>query len=263
MTLNLLQIIVLVANVAFLPAIVSGFTAINKPQSIASSFLNAEKDDGGDDSSKGGKSTKSLFDSDAWKNIKSDLDKVPVFTVATKEGNPLAYTIEIGGKGEFSVPCFYCDVDAALSELTGARENANDPDMKEGLDIIPFPLGQAFQLWSNDQAVIVPSKNAIQQAGAPPNTNPIGQQVPMFACMEIAEEQEDGTPRLPVFLSLEDANAALKEAVDSDGGDEDDFEVVCLSLSGVVAQLATVPETPAFHFIPPSTSMKYIQEYLS
>ena len=201
----------------------------------------------------------SLFESEAWKPIQADLDRVPVFTVATKEGNPLAYTIEITGKGEFNVPCFYCDVDAALSELKGARENSD----LEDLDIIPFPLGRAFQLWSNDEAVIVPSKQSIQQAGAPPGTNPIGQQVPLFACMEIAEEQDDGTPRLPVFLRLEDANAALKEAVEADGGSEDDFEVACLSLSGVVAQLATIPESPAFHFIPPSTSMKYIQEYLS
>ena len=156
-------------------------TSVAHGERYSSSCLHAA------DGSDGGAEKKkpSLFESEAWKPIQADLDRVPVFTVATKEGNPLAYTIEITGKGEFNVPCFYCDVDAALSELKGARENSELDD----LDIIPFPLGRAFQLWSNDEAVIVPSKQSIQQAGAPPGTNPIGQQVPLFACMEIAEEQ--------------------------------------------------------------------------
>ena len=200
-----------------------------------------------------------LFDSEGWKPIKSGLDQVPVFTVATKEGHPLAYTIDIQGK-QYNAPCFYCNVADSLAELEGAKEQNTE---MEGLDIVPFPLGQAFEMWSKDEAVIVPSKEAILQAGAPPGTNPIGQQVPLFACMEIMEEGESGDAVLPVFMSLDDANAAVREAVATDGGDVNDFDVACLSLVGCVEQLATVPETPAFHFIPPSSSMKYIQEYLS
>ena len=156
----------------------------------------------------------------------------------------------------------------ALTELEGAQNNTA---LGDGVDIIPFPLGQAFQMWASDEAVLVPSKQAVLQAGAPPGTNPIGQQVPLFACMEIAEEGEDGTARLPVFLALDDANQAVKEAVSADDGNvsTDEFEVVCLSLSGIVGQLATAEQQPnntptvGYHFIPPSTSMKYIQEYLT
>jgi len=202
---------------------------------------------------------KDLFVMDGWGAIQKDLDRVPIFTVATPEGNPLAYQVSIND-AEYTVPFFYCDVSDALTELDGVRTNTE----MEGLDIVPFPLGRAFELWCTDQAVIVPSKEAILQAGAPPGTNPVGQQVPMFACLEIMEQnEEDGTGRLPLFMSLDDANEAVKEAVEADGGNADDFDVVCLSLSGAVEQLVTIPESPGFHFIPPSTSMKYIAEYLS
>jgi hypothetical protein len=188
------------------------------------------------------------------------LDLVPVFTVATSEGNPLAYTVQMQEGKSLTLPWFYCDVAAALAELEEARANT---DM-EGLDLTPFPLGRAFQMWAKYEAAIVPSKQSIMQAGAPPGTNPIGQQVPIFACMDIMEESEDGSGgKLPVFLSLEDANDAVKAAVAEVGGNADDFEVSCLSLSGIIDRLTTTPETPDFRFIPPSTSMKYIQDYLS
>ena len=81
--------------------------------------------------------------------------------------------------------------------------------------------------------------------------------------MEIAEEGPDGKPRLPLFMALEDANAALAQAVQADGGKVEDFEVVCLSLNRAIDQLAASPESNAFRFLPPSKSMKYIQDYLS
>ena len=199
-----------------------------------------------------------LFAMEGWEAIQKDLDRVPIFTVATPEGNPLAYQVNIKSD-QYIVPFFYCDVGDALKELEGAR---NNPTL-EGLDVVPFPLGKAFQLWCKDEAVIVPSKQAILQAGAPPGTNPVGQQVPMFTCLEIMEETEDGKGRLPLFMSLDDANEAVKAAVSTDGGNADEMDVVCLSLSGAVEQLATIPETPGFHFIPPSRSMEYISEYLS
>ena len=56
---------------------------------------------------------------------------------------------------------------------------------------------------------------------------------------------------------------AVKAAVEADGGNVDDFEVVALSLNRAVELLASAEESPAFHFIPPTASMKYIQDYLS
>ena len=207
----------------------------------------------------GASGKKDLFEMEGWPPIKDDLNRIPIFCVATKEGNPLAYKVNID-EAEYTIPFFYCDVNDALKELDGAKNNTS----LEGLDILPFPLGKAFEMWCKDEAVIVPSLNAVMQAGAPPGTNPVGQQVPMFACMEIMEEDEEtGSAKLPLFMALEDANDAVKAAVDADGGAVGDFDVVCLSLSGAVEQIATIPETPGFHFVPPMSSMQYISEYLS
>jgi hypothetical protein len=205
-----------------------------------------------------------LFEMDGWKNIADDLHHFPLFAVANSEGYPISYQVTLNQDQTYNIPFFFCSVEEALQELEEAKQvnknNNNDVDVEE-MHLIPFPLGTAFRLWCTDQAVIVPSKSSIRQAGAPPGTNPIGQTVPMWACLEISEEMEDGKPRLPIFMDLEDANAAVMEAVGADGGKLDDFEVVCLSLSGAIEQLATVPEdSPSFHFIPPSSSMRYIEE---
>ena len=200
-----------------------------------------------------------LFKSDGWKPIQKDLDELPVFTCASEEGKPLAYTIEMKDETH-KVPFFFCDVEDAEEELRKAKENTGLSE----LGIIPFPLGRAFQMWAQDDAVIVPNKETILQAGAPPGTNPIGQHVPLFACMDIAQSNEDGTGNfLPLFMALEEANAAVAEAIKADGGNPDDFEVVSLSLQRAVELLATVSETPAFRFIAPAKSFRYIQKYLS
>ncbi|KAG7342837.1 hypothetical protein IV203_020781 [Nitzschia inconspicua] len=205
-----------------------------------------------------------LFEMEGWKNIADDLHQFPLFAVATPEGIPVAYQVTLNEEQTYNIPFFFCSVEEALQELDNAKQINRGSEHAEDMKIVPFPLGTAFRLWCTDQAVIVPSKASITQAGAPPGTNPIGQTVPMWACLEISEEMENGKPRLPIFMDLEDANAAVMEAVGADGGKLDDFEVVCLSLSGAIEQLATVPEdTPSFHFIPPSSSLKYIEEYQS
>jgi hypothetical protein len=200
-----------------------------------------------------------LFESEGWVPIKKDIDQIPIFCVANKEGKPIAYSITIN-KDTFQVPFFYCDVEDAQKELKKAKE-ANK-DLSDGMDLIPFPLGVAFEMWSKDQAVLIPSAAAIAQAGAPPGTSPVGQQVPLFACMDIMQETPDGKGALPLFMVLADANAAIDEAVKMDGGSTNDFEVVSLSLNRAVELLATVPETPAFQFIPPENSLKFINDYL-
>lgn len=210
-----------------------------------------------------------LFDLDGWKRIENDLDRFPIWTVATSEGDPLAYTVTVPTQ-TYTVPFFWCDVTEALDELETSRQNTNMDD----LDIIPVPLGRAFKMWCDDACVIVPSRASVLQAGHggtgggggnSGGSSPIGQTVPMWTCLEISEEDEEtGRPLLPIFMALDDANAAVTEAVRADGGKLDDFDVVCLSLSGAIEQLVTVPEeTPSFHFIPPSTSIQYIEENMN
>eukprot|EP00536_Pseudo-nitzschia_multiseries_P002819 jgi/Psemu1/184461/e_gw1.39.148.1 len=207
-----------------------------------------------------------MFESEGWKNIVEDLGSFPLFSIATTEDNPVAYQITVGEEKTYEVPFFYCDVTEALAALERAQGDSADATEGVDLKLIPFPLDQAFKLWCGDKAVIIPSKASILQAGAPAGTNPIGQRVPMWACLEIAEEQEGGLqPKLPIFMGLEDANAAVLEAVDGDRTRADEFEVVCLSLDGAIEQLVTAApeESPSFAFIPPMKSMKYIEEKLT
>ena len=113
-------------------------------------------------------------------------------------------------------------------------------------------------------SVIVPNKKSIVAAGAPPTANCLGQQVPLFACMEIAQENEQGNPVLPLFFELDDADNAVAEAVSLDGGKKEDFEVVGLNLPEAVSLLANAKdESTAFHFIPPTSSIEHIRDYLS
>ncbi len=215
-----------------------------------------------DSSSQGNDEKMKMIESEGWKNIADDLSRFPLFTIATPQGNPVAYQITVGKEKTFDIPFFYCDVTEALAELEKAQANSAKKTQGEKLKLIPFPLDQAFKLWCNDKAGIIPSKASILQAGAPAGTSPIGQRVPMWACLEISEEQEGGLPpKLPIFMALDDANAAVLEAVGGDRTKTDDFEVVCLSLDGAIEQLVTLPEeSPSFHFIPPSKSMTYIEE---
>jgi len=203
-----------------------------------------------------------MFESEGWKNIAEDLQKFPLFSIATSQGNPVAYQITVGEEKTYDIPFFYCDITEALAELEKAQTNSENAKQGKDLKLIPFPLEQAFKLWCDDKAVIVPSKASILQAGAPAGTNPIGQRVPMWACLEISEEQEGGLPpKLPIFMALDDANAAVMEAVEGDRKKANEFDVVCLSLDGAIEQLVNVPEeSPSFHFIPPSKSIEYIEK---
>lgn len=195
-----------------------------------------------------------LFGSEGWPAIKKDMNTVPVFCCANREGQPLKYQVQ-----EYQLAFFFCDVEGAKVELAKAKKETSI----EGLDIVPYPLGEVFQLASENQAIIIPSAESLAAAGAPAEVDPIGQQIPLFACMEIMQQLEDGTAVLPLFFKLEEAQAALKMALEADGGDASDFEITGLSLEQAVESLATVPETPAFQFITPAASIEHIEKYLS
>ena len=205
-----------------------------------------------------------VFSSAGWKPTKADLDTCPLFTVANGEGQPLQYSV-----GSSSLPFFFVDVDDAKEELAKAK---SDPELSgmelmDRMDIIPFPLGAAFEMWARDEAAVVPSKASIQAAGAPPDANPMGQAVPLFACLSITQEDEKtGRPALPLFFDRGDAEDAVREATELDGGDADDMPIEVLSLEGAVRMLTgTVkgdnPEV-GFRFLPSNKSVRHIQEYL-
>lgn len=202
-----------------------------------------------------------LFDSPGWGTIERELDEVPIFAVANAEGQPVKYRIA-KKDASFEVPLFYTHVEDALRELDKAKEHT--PTLK-GMDVNPYPLGGIFRMWAEDAAVIVPNKKAIVEAGAPPTALPMGQQVPLFACMEISQQGKSGQPVLPLFFEAGDARRAVSQAVSLEGGkDEAELEVVCLNLPEAVNLLANAKEdTSAFQFVPPESSLKHIRDYLS
>ena len=116
---------------------------------------------------------------------------MPVFTVANEEGKPLQYEI-----GEKPLAVFYADVNAAKMENTAAQRQY--PDL--GCDIIPVGLGSAYKLSVEGKAMIVPGIADLKAAGAPPGAQPMGQELPLFACMEMSRDGADG-PVLPLFMS--------------------------------------------------------------
>jgi hypothetical protein len=204
-------------------------------------------------------SIEELFESEGWLKIKEGLNDLPVFCCVNEIGEPVSYTLQLNGIPT-PVAFFYTDVDAAKEELAKARKETNDLN----LDLVPYPLGDVFQMAGEGKAVVIPGQKAIVLAGAPEGTDPLGQQVPLFCCMEIMQEDENGAAMLPMFMVKAEAQEAMEEAVKLDGGqmgDVESFEVVSMSLNQAVQLLATVPDTPAFQFIPPASSVEHIRGY--
>ena len=192
-------------------------------------------------------------DSPGWKPLQKQLDALPVFTVANEQGSPLQY--EVDGK---QCALFYADVEAAKKELANAQ--AQYPDL--GCDLIPVGLGNVFLLTCEGKATLIPGVTELTAAGMPAGVPAIGQPLPLFACMEMSREGPNGDPVLPLFMSFDDCNAAVKQATadDDDGGPP--LEVVGLSLPSVVEKLSGVGDQ-AFSFVPPTASSAYIEAYLN
>ena len=124
-----------------------------------------------------------IISADGWPRVKALLNRLPVFTVANEQGQPLQY--EADGK---PLALLYADVDAAKSELKSAKEE--HPTL--GLDIVPMGLGEAFQLHRTGAAVLIPSQDSMEAAGAPKGASPLGQELPLFACMEMKLQGDAG-----------------------------------------------------------------------
>lgn len=192
------------------------------------------------------------FEADNWKALATQLDRLPVFTVANAEGQPLQY--EIDGT---PTALFYADVDAAKAELTNAVKEF--PELN--CDLIPVGVGSAYKLTCEGKAILLPSVADLTAAGAPAGVSAMGQPLPLFACMEMSQEI-NGSPVLPLFMAWSDCAAAVSQATSLDSPDEK-LEIVGLSLPSVVERLMGVEsESTAFTFIPPSASAKHINEYL-
>ena len=175
--------------------------------------------------------------------LQSSLNNVPLFAVGNEEGKPLQY--QVAGK---SMAIFYADVAAAKKQLTAAL------DQNPNYDLVPVGLGSAVKLSCDGKAMVVPGLAELVAAGAPEDAQPMGQELPLFGCMEMARQNEDGTAFVPLFLSHSDCAAAVKEA--SEPG-----PIVPLSLQGTLDQLND-PASGSFTFEPPSASIIHVESYV-
>ena len=164
-----------------------------------------------------------LFASDGWPALEKQLDLLPTFACADAEGKPLDFDVPGAATGAV----YYTHVEPAQQALTKAR--AASPDA----DLVPLGLGKAYRLACAGKATLLPSSKELGAAGAPPDASPVGQAVPLFACMEMCEQLPSGGARLPLFMSWADAKAAVDEASDTDQPDSP-LEIVCLSLDKAI-----------------------------
>jgi hypothetical protein len=185
----------------------------------------------------------------SWDPIKKELDHVPVFSCANDQGQPLQYNM-----GGGPIAFFFCDINAAKEEL----EKAKTETKLDGLNLLPFPLGEVFEMGAKQMAAIIPSTKALEAAGAPQGLNPMGQQVPLFGCMEIAATQPDGTTMTPLFFTYEEAENAMNMALKEAGGGDAKFEVTVMPLVKSVQTMATNSEK-SFIFEAPEDSLNYLR----
>jgi len=177
-----------------------------------------------------------------------------VFTCANKKGEPALYEIN-----DRPAALFFTNVDDAKDELLKCNE-AREADGL--LNVVPFPLGEAFRLVLEDEALLVPSAAAVAAAGAPLGTNPLGQPVTLFACTDIMRERDDGAAVLPLFFVYAEAQEAVAMAIAADGaGDGSSFDIVGLPLQQAVEVLAASPGTTAFQFVTPVSSLDHVRTY--
>ena len=180
----------------------------------------------------------SVLASKQWPLMRQKLDALPCFTCANEEGKPLEY--EVSGQ---KCAMFYAGLEDAQVELLTAREMF--PDL--GIDLIPIGLGNAYELALGGKAQLIPGKAELTAAGAPPGAQALGQELPLFACMEISQPGTSGDPTLPLFMSYADCAAAVSQATAADAPDEK-LEIGGLSLNrrGDFATGAA-PEQPPTH----------------
>lgn len=190
---------------------------------------------------------------DIWGPIKQELDHVPVFSCANEQGQPMQYQI-----GEKPLAFFFCDIEAAKEDL----QKANAETKVDGLQVLPFPLGEAFEMGAKQLAAVIPSVGALESAGAPQGLNPVGQQVPLFGCMEIAANQPDGSSMTPLFFTFEEAEAAMNMALEAAGGGDSKFEVSILPLTKAVQTMATSAEKK-YIFEAPTSSLDYLRSTMN
>lgn len=199
-------------------------------------------------------SAEPFIDNPSWSDVQPILDGLPVFTLANEDEKPLQY--EVNGK---PMAIFYADVAAAKQQFDAVTEQ--NPDL--GYDLTPVGVGTAYKLSCEGKAILVPGVTELTAAGMPEGMSPMGQELPLFACMEIKRDTDDGGTVTPLFMSSEDCAATVQDARDAAEGATSKLDIVCLPLDSVVEHLlSNVGAPPTFSFMPPTRSTEHIAKYV-
>jgi len=197
--------------------------------------------------------------STAWSTaLQKDLDEVPVFTCANRQGDPLGY--ERDGK---PLAIFFADAARAKQEL----EIANGKFPELGLRVIGVGLGEAYKRTREGSALLVASAEALAGAGDDWDDA----QLPLYTCLTLSQEQPDGTAATPLFLcpndartSLENAISAAKAAGPLSSQMLEALQLMCTSLDTAIDVVLSGREKEVcgdrFLFLPPSKSISYLQQ---
>jgi hypothetical protein len=116
-----------------------------------------------------------------------------------------------------------------------------------------------FEMAAKQMALIIPSQKSIEDAGAPSGMSPLGQQVPLFGCMDMTQNRPDGTSMVPLFLSMDEAKEAMDMALQAVPDEEKSkFDISVIPLAGAVQMQATRSDK-SFTYVPPTSSMDYLR----
>lgn len=181
------------------------------------------------------------------------LNALPVFAIANSDKKPLQFKL---GLGEQQMAIFYADVEAAKAQLATTKKSS--PNL--GCDLITVGLGTAHRLSCEGKAMVVPSEAELRAAGAPEGIQPMGIEMPLFACMKMLGVGEDERSVLPVFMSFADCAKAVAQAQAAAPGEV--LEISTLSLQSVYEQLTDPSFGKTFSFIAPSASLHHVEHYL-
>lgn len=178
----------------------------------------------------------------SWESLKTTLDDtVPVFVVTDEELRPTA--------SETQVVCF-SDAAAAQAELV--RASADLPSLELRLQAVG--LGTALERARLNRARIVPAAGDLETARAafPDGEDWDGGALPLFGAYEMQRKRRDGTMATPLFMSVEDAKAALRAA---DPNRELNLNLVCTSLQRMTS-LIVQGEVDAIEFVPATAAVE-------
>eukprot|EP00322_Chrysochromulina_rotalis_P003084 CAMPEP_0115857896 /NCGR_PEP_ID=MMETSP0287-20121206/15813_1 /TAXON_ID=412157 /ORGANISM="Chrysochromulina rotalis, Strain UIO044" /LENGTH=287 /DNA_ID=CAMNT_0003312133 /DNA_START=15 /DNA_END=879 /DNA_ORIENTATION=- len=177
------------------------------------------------------------------------LDKLPLFAVANKDGQPLRFKMDAREPA-----VFFADLEAAKAQR--AETKKQQPDC----DLIAVGLGSAYKLSLDGRGTIVPGIADLRAAGAPADAQPLGQELPLFGCTKLSRYGDEGLI-MPLFMSHADCAAAVEQATNPDADDPDDAPITPLSLQSVIEQLCD-PSSPAFSFMAPKASVQHVEHYV-